>query len=119
MAKWPKTGGLYRLDYLQGTTGLRALELVKAKPAGPELAANQSGEAELMPFPVLAACGHRWPFAPKVHSRSAQPLRWLPRSSPVGVQEARTSSSAVVGRSAMAPKLSEVTRVTVPLGEWY
>ncbi len=27
-----------------------------AKPAGPELAPNQSGEAELMPFPVLDAC---------------------------------------------------------------
>ena len=27
-----------------------------AKPAGPELAPNQSGEAELMPFPILDAC---------------------------------------------------------------
>jgi len=29
---------------------------VLKKPAGPELAANQIGEAELMPFPVLDAC---------------------------------------------------------------
>ena len=27
-----------------------------AKPAGPELAPNQSGEAELMPFPILDGC---------------------------------------------------------------
>ena len=27
-----------------------------AKPAGPELAPNQEGEEELMPFPVLDAC---------------------------------------------------------------
>ena len=29
-----------------------------AKPPGPELAPNQSGEEELMPFPILDACFH-------------------------------------------------------------
>nr|MBA3451361.1 NAD(+) synthase [Chloroflexia bacterium] len=31
---------------------------VLAKAAGPELAPNQEGEQELMPFPVLDACFH-------------------------------------------------------------
>ena len=35
-----------------------AIALVLAKPPGPELAPNQKGEEELMPFPVLDACFH-------------------------------------------------------------
>ena len=47
----PKTVVMYLLDYLLETTRLEGIRLVLAKPAGPELAPNQVGEEELMPFP--------------------------------------------------------------------
>ena len=43
--------------------------------AGPELASNQSGEAELMPFEVLDACLPHMPNGPLPHS---QPGQWTP-----------------------------------------
>ena len=52
----PKTVVIYLLEYLRETTGLAGIKLVLAYPAGPELAENQEGEKELMPFPVLDAC---------------------------------------------------------------
>jgi NAD+ synthase (glutamine-hydrolysing) len=54
----PKTVVMYLLDYLQESTGLSGISRVIARPAGPELAPNQVGEDELMPFPVLDACFH-------------------------------------------------------------
>ncbi|MFP2926016.1 NAD(+) synthase [Pyxidicoccus sp. 3LG] len=56
IANVPKTVVMYLLDYLQETTGYEGIKKVLAKPAGPELAHNQVGEEELMPFPVLDAC---------------------------------------------------------------
>lgn len=56
LANVPKTVVMYLLDYLSEQTGFEGIKLVLAKPAGPELAPNQSGEEELMPFPVLDAC---------------------------------------------------------------
>ena len=56
IANLPKTVVMYLLAYLQETTGHRGIELVLARPAGPELAPDQVGEEELMPFPVLDAC---------------------------------------------------------------
>jgi len=52
----PKTVVMYLLDYLRETTGLKGIDQVLARPAGPELAENQLGEEELMPFPILDAC---------------------------------------------------------------
>lgn len=52
----PKTVVMYLLDYLEQTTGLEGITQVLARPAGPELAENQLGEEELMPFPILDAC---------------------------------------------------------------
>ncbi|MFY2559622.1 NAD(+) synthase [Corallococcus terminator] len=52
----PKTVVMYLLDYLQEVTGYEGIRKVLAKPAGPELAHNQVGEEELMPFPILDAC---------------------------------------------------------------
>lgn len=52
----PKTVVMYLLDYLLETKGYPGIEAVLKKPAGPELAPNQRGEEELMPFPVLDAC---------------------------------------------------------------
>jgi NAD+ synthase (glutamine-hydrolysing) len=46
------------LAYLQEKPHYAGIDLVLAKPAGPELAPNQEGEKELMPFPVLDACFH-------------------------------------------------------------
>jgi NAD+ synthase (glutamine-hydrolysing) len=56
IANLPKTVVNHLLGYLQEQTGLDGIRRVLERPAGPELAPNQSGEAELMPFPVLDAC---------------------------------------------------------------
>jgi NAD+ synthase (glutamine-hydrolysing) len=54
----PKTVVVYLLDYLYETRPLEGIRLALQKPPGPELAHNQVGEDELMPFPVLDACFH-------------------------------------------------------------
>jgi NAD+ synthase (glutamine-hydrolysing) len=56
LANVPKTVVMALLDYLHAKTGYEGIAKVLAKPAGPELAPNQRGEEELMPFPVLDAC---------------------------------------------------------------
>lgn len=58
IANLPKTVVMYLLDYLYEKHGYAGIKAVTAKPAGPELAHNQVGEDELMPFPVLDACFH-------------------------------------------------------------
>ncbi|MCA9863921.1 MAG: NAD(+) synthase, partial [Thermomicrobiales bacterium] len=58
LANVPKTVVMALLDYLLEKTGHEGIRLVLARPAGPELAPDQQGEAELMPFPVLDACFH-------------------------------------------------------------
>ena len=58
LANVPKTVVMALLDYLLEKTGYEGIRLVLAKPPGPELAPNQRGEEELMPFPVLDACFH-------------------------------------------------------------
>src|SRR4029079_7099709 len=58
LANVPKTVVMALLDYLYQQTGYEGIALVLAKPAGPELAPEQEGEQELMPFPVLDACFH-------------------------------------------------------------
>jgi hypothetical protein len=50
-----------------------------------------------------------------VHSSSHQASRWASNASSSGVQEARISICAEAASAAMAPKLSDATRVTVPL----
>ncbi|MGV3622481.1 MAG: NAD(+) synthase [Archangium sp.] len=54
----PKTVVMYLLQYVYETEGYEGIKAVTARPAGPELAHNQVGEDELMPFPVLDACFH-------------------------------------------------------------
>ena len=56
LANVPKTVVMYLLDYLLETRGYPGIAAALRKPAGPELAPNQRGEDELMPFPVLDAC---------------------------------------------------------------
>ncbi len=58
IANLPKTVVMYMLDYLSEKHGYEGIRLVIARPAGPELAPNQVGEDELMPFTVLDACFH-------------------------------------------------------------
>ncbi|MFN8590670.1 MAG: NAD(+) synthase [Thermomicrobiales bacterium] len=58
LANLPKTVVMALLEYLNEKMGLEGIALVLSKPAGPELAPNQRGEEELMPFPVLDACFH-------------------------------------------------------------
>jgi NAD+ synthase (glutamine-hydrolysing) len=52
----PKTVVIALLDRLYTRFGFDGIAATLATTAGPELAANQSGEAELMPFEVLDAC---------------------------------------------------------------
>ena len=58
IANVPKTVVMVLLDYLQETHPLEGIRLALQKPPGPELAPNQVGEEELMPFRVLDACFH-------------------------------------------------------------
>jgi NAD+ synthase (glutamine-hydrolysing) len=58
LANVPKTVVIFLLDYLLETMGFEGIRMTLAAPAGPELAANQKGEDELMPFVVLDACFH-------------------------------------------------------------
>jgi NAD+ synthase (glutamine-hydrolysing) len=52
----PKTVVIHLLDYLLEKHGFEGIRLVLSHPAGPELAADQEGEKDLMPFPILDAC---------------------------------------------------------------
>jgi NAD+ synthase (glutamine-hydrolysing) len=56
LANVPKTVVMALLDYLYEKHGYEGIAKVLAKPAGPELAPDQEGEKELMPFPILDAC---------------------------------------------------------------
>ena len=56
LANVPKTVVIALLAYLHEQTGYEGIRLVTAQPAGPELAPDQRGEEELMPFPILDAC---------------------------------------------------------------
>ncbi len=56
LANVPKTVVMALLDHLHARHGYAGIAAVLAKPAGPELAPDQRGEDELMPFPILDAC---------------------------------------------------------------
>ncbi len=58
IANLPKTVVMALLARLADRFGYEGIKKTLATTAGPELAANQSGEAELMPFEVLDACLH-------------------------------------------------------------
>ncbi len=58
IANLPKTVVMVLLDHLQEVHPLEGIRLVLQSPPGPELAPNQVGEEELMPFRVLDACFH-------------------------------------------------------------
>jgi len=58
LANVPKTVVIALLDHLLDQTGYDGIRLVLSRPAGPELAPDQIGEEELMPFPILDACFH-------------------------------------------------------------
>ncbi|WP_437589825.1 NAD(+) synthase [Sorangium sp. So ce1000] len=56
IANLPKTVVIALLERLSQRFGFQGIHQTLATTAGPELAENQSGEAELMPFEVLDAC---------------------------------------------------------------
>lgn len=56
LANLPKTVVIYLLEFLRDQHGFEGITMTLSAPAGPELAANQRGEDELMPFRVLDAC---------------------------------------------------------------
>ncbi len=52
----PKTVVIALLERLRARFGWKGIDATLATTAGPELAASQSGEEELMPFEILDAC---------------------------------------------------------------
>jgi NAD+ synthase (glutamine-hydrolysing) len=58
IANLPKTVVIALLDRLLRRFGFEGIKMTLGTMAGPELAADQSGEAELMPFEILDACLH-------------------------------------------------------------
>ena len=56
IANLPKTVVIALLERLHRRYGFEGIALTLRTVAGPELDANQAGEQELMPFPVLDAC---------------------------------------------------------------
>lgn len=56
IANLPKTVVIAMLERLRARFSFPGIDATLATTAGPELAANQSGEAELMPFEILDAC---------------------------------------------------------------
>jgi NAD+ synthase (glutamine-hydrolysing) len=58
IANLPKTVVIALIDRLYRRFGFEGIRMTLGTTAGPELADNQSGEDELMPFEVLDACLH-------------------------------------------------------------
>lgn len=58
LANVPKTVVTTLLRYLLETTGHEGIRMVLETEPGPELAANQSAQDELMPYEILDACFH-------------------------------------------------------------
>jgi NAD+ synthase (glutamine-hydrolysing) len=56
LANVPKTVVILLLEYLLETSSHEGIRLCFEAPAGPELASNQRGEDELMPYRALDAC---------------------------------------------------------------
>ena len=56
IANLPKTVVIALIDRLHRRYGFEGIRMTMGTTAGPELAENQSGEDELMPFEVLDAC---------------------------------------------------------------
>lgn len=56
IANLPKTVVIALIERLEKRFGYAGIRATLSTTAGPELASNQSGEAELMPFEVLDAC---------------------------------------------------------------
>ncbi|MEZ4297337.1 MAG: NAD(+) synthase [Polyangiaceae bacterium] len=56
IANLPKTVVIALIERLYQRFGFEGIRMTLSTTAGPELAENQSGEAELMPFEVLDAC---------------------------------------------------------------
>ena len=56
IANLPKTVVIALIERLHRRYGFEGIRMTLTTTAGPELAENQSGEAELMPFEVLDAC---------------------------------------------------------------
>jgi NAD+ synthase (glutamine-hydrolysing) len=77
IANVPKTVVAVLLDYLQQKLQLQGIVQVLAQPAGPELAPQQRGEEELMPFPLLDACFHLFAEEKMTPSEVEEVLRTL------------------------------------------
>jgi NAD+ synthase (glutamine-hydrolysing) len=77
LANVPKTVVMALLDYIQESEGYEGIRQVTSRPAGPELAPNQQGEDELMPFPILDACFHLFAAEKFLPEEVAEVLRQM------------------------------------------
>ncbi len=92
----PKTVVIYLLDYLLERHGFAGIRLALSHPAGPELKADQEGEKELMPFPILDAC-----FA--LHAGE--------KMSPAGMVEALSSMFPETDRATLSAHVDRFVRM--------
>lgn len=74
IANLPKTVVVALLDRLYRRYGFEGIQQTLATVAGPELAEQQSGEQELMPFAVLDACLYLYAGEKLAHDEVAQVL---------------------------------------------
>ncbi|HEY4119414.1 MAG TPA: NAD(+) synthase [Byssovorax sp.] len=77
IANLPKTVVIAMLERLERRFGFEGIRMTLGTIAGPELAADQAGESELMPFEVLDACLYLYgaeKLAPDEVARALPPL---------------------------------------------
>jgi NAD+ synthase (glutamine-hydrolysing) len=77
IANLPKTVVVALLVQLRDQLGFKGIDMTLGTIAGPELAADQSGESELMPFAVLDACLHLYAGEKLTQGEVGQALRAL------------------------------------------
>ncbi|MDP3275649.1 MAG: NAD(+) synthase [Deltaproteobacteria bacterium] len=88
LANVPKTVVIYLLEHLLETRGFEGIRACFEAPAGPELAANQKGEDELMPFRALDACFHLYAAEKMNPSEIVSVLDVMFPDDPAGVHNA-------------------------------
>lgn len=88
LANVPKTVVIYLLEYLLDTRGYEGIRSCFAAPAGPELASNQKGEEELMPFRALDATFHLYAAEKMLPEEIVQVLDTMFPDDPAGVHQA-------------------------------
>lgn len=88
LANVPKTVVIFLLEYLLDRTNYEGIRMCFEAPAGPELASNQKGEDELMPYRALDACFHLYAAEKLNPSEIVQVLDRMFPDDPPGTHDA-------------------------------